>query len=76
MPQAARADLKGAMTITLLRDAVITNTQLDLGHENRTAYRSSGRNPKKETSAGKFVYGRYALRNHLRARLRQKPGCQ
>jgi len=55
--------------MTSFRNAIISNTGLNLERERHTACGSSGKNCKKE---GKSVYGRYALRNHLRSRLRQK----
>lgn len=59
--------------MTLFRNAIITNTALNLTHGGDTACASmgktSGKNCKKD---GKSVYGRYALRNYLRSRLRQK----
>lgn len=62
--------------MTLFSNTVTTITRLDMERERETTCGSNGQNYKKETSPGKSVYGRYALRNHLRSRLRQKLGRQ
>jgi hypothetical protein len=59
--------------MTLFRNAVITNTRLVRECEHERACGSSGRSRR---NLSKTVYGRWALRNHLRSRLRQKLGRQ
>ena len=62
--------------MTLFSNTVTTITRLDIEREHETACGSNRQNQNKETSPGKSVYGRYALRNHLRSRLRRKLGRQ
>ena len=69
MPPDAPAEFEGVTTMTLFRNAIITITGLNLKHEGDSACAAMGKNSKKDR---KSVYGRYALRNHLRSRLRQK----
>lgn len=51
---------------------VTTATRLNIERDNEPACGSSGQKSGKHASPRKSVYGRYALRNHLRSRLRQK----
>jgi hypothetical protein len=62
--------------MTLFRNSVTTHTRLDIEREHETACSSNDQNCRKEANPGKSAYGRYALRNHLRSRLRQKLGRQ
>jgi hypothetical protein len=62
--------------MTLFRHAVTTDSRIDIERKHETACGLNGENGKKEASPRKSVYGRYALRNHLRSRLRQKLGRQ
>ena len=68
----ALADFEEEINVALFRNTVITNTRLDGRREHQTAFDSNGQNRKKKASAGKSLYGRYALRNHLKARLEKK----
>ena len=56
--------------MTWFRHGVTTNTRLDIEREHQTACDSH--NPKKELGFSRTAHRRYALRNRLRSRLRQK----
>jgi hypothetical protein len=56
------------------RPAVTTKPRLDIERERETSCNSSSQNPKKETGFSRTACRRYALRNQLRSRLRQKLG--
>ena len=60
--------------MTLFRDAFNTNARLARERKYQIACSSRRQNRQKDMSRGKSVYGRYALRNYLRSRLRQKLG--
>lgn len=60
----------------LFRNPIIANPGLDRGRQYQTTPGLSGQHLKRTASARKSVYGRYALRNHLRSMLRQKLGRQ
>lgn len=62
--------------MTWFRHAVTTNTRLDAEREHEAASRSRGQNSVSEPSFSRTAYQRFALRNHLRSRLRQKLGRQ
>ena len=61
--------------MTLFRICV-TNPRLDMEREYETPCEANRENRKSEPRLGKTVYGRYALRNHLKSSLRQKLGRQ
>jgi hypothetical protein len=75
-PVDALADFEEEINVALVRNRVISNTPLDGKQEHQTAFGSNGQNRKKRARPGKSVYGRYALRNHLRSRLREKLSSQ
>ena len=58
------------------RHAVTTNTTCDIEREHEAGCSSAGQKPKKESGFSRNAYRRFALRNHLRTLLRQKPGRQ
>jgi len=62
--------------MTLFRHALTTKTRLDLEREQETACGSTGQGANRQPRFSRSAYRRYAFRNHLRSRLRQKLGRQ